>query len=103
MLKKYQVFSWALACILFSSASLYAMEEKPDEDQGRRTTINDLPNELVRQTMTYLSPKDLGRAGGVSKLWYDLSTDKSLWSKWGVKSKADFVVEINKQKDRKSV
>jgi len=57
--------------------AIHAMEEF--ESEAKTASISLLPNEVMIDVFSYLSPKALSRVATVSKLWAELSSDGILW------------------------
>ena len=54
---------------------------KQNCEKGKSDSLETLPNELILKIFTYLTIKDLGRCAQVSKNFYIIAYDKTLWTK----------------------
>ena len=61
-------------------------EWKPTCEQNyekvKSESMETLPNEIILNIFTHLTIKDLGRCAQVSKIFYAIAYDKTLWTKF---------------------
>lgn len=71
-----------------SSSSSVSFEPKapilsePKDDSIKLNILREVPREIAREILFYLSQDDLGRAAQVSRKWKEISEDNFVWKQF---------------------